>query len=302
MLKFQEFIQEITKRLQEILGEEHKVVVNERVGVNGTIQTYLSIKWRNAGESPRQCMDDCYQVYLSCKLTLEEIVEIAYGLLFEAKEGNDNAEPDYESIKENLRVMLVNYEANRELLEMHPFKLLWDLAALFYVVFETNGRSRTALVEYQHLQSWKIDVETMYQEAVDNMSRLQKITITPMSEALDELGEAEHSADASEMFRVMQMDCGYGAAAVLCEEKLHKFAEEHGRNIYILPCSMHEVLLTLEDDIMDPEDLAELVQWANQTLPKKDFLSNSVYYYDRQQRKISIAVSGKSFINQQLLS
>ena len=73
-----------------------------------------------------------------------------------------------------------------------------------------------------------------------------------------------------------------GAGAVLYDGVLKRFAEKAGCDIYILPSSVHEVLLVASAMGIKPEDLKKMVKDVNRTtVSKEDFLSDNVFVYRR---------------------
>lgn len=78
----------------------------------------------------------------------------------------------------------------------------------------------------------------------------------------------------------------FGATSLLFPGVLAKFGERIGRNFYILPSSIHEVILLPEGRAETRALLYDMVQSSNRTLEPARFLSNSVYYYDRIKMEI----------------
>ena len=73
---------------------------------------------------------------------------------------------------------------------------------------------------------------------------------------------------------------------------LKDFANKKGTDMYILPSSIHEVILLPSDRINDPTKLLSMVHDANTTVVSiGDVLSDSVYYYDRKTDHITEIVS-----------
>lgn len=314
MLIFQEFIQKLINQLQITLGESHKIVIKKDLGINQVNQTHLSIKWDAMGESPRTCLEQFYKVYSDRCVSMEDILDYELYLLEAAKRGEIapfiRADTDYKSVKDNLRMVLVNFQANTELLKQHPYMLLLDLAAIFYIASDNENTECVEFIDNSHMKAWGVNVKQMYQDAYDNMRNLQQTIIKPLTELLDTTdpifpffleGLVGGDKDCiftrllgEEVFWFMSTGPCYGAAAMLHEEKLYEFAMEHRCNLYILPSSIHEVLLTEEDVEETAKQLAEYVKDINcSILEQEDLLSNSVYYYDRLERKISIAELGE---------
>lgn len=75
----------------------------------------------------------------------------------------------------------------------------------------------------------------------------------------------------------------YGAGALLYPGLLERLAQEHGCGFFILPSSVHEVILLTDYGEDDPECLGSMVREVNrENVPREEFLSDHVYYYDRE--------------------
>ena len=78
-----------------------------------------------------------------------------------------------------------------------------------------------------------------------------------------------------------------GAAALLDEKMMEQIAERVGNDFYILPSSVHEVLIVPKEAGMDFKDLEAMVQEVNATqVAPQDKLSDHVYQYDNETREV----------------
>lgn len=76
---------------------------------------------------------------------------------------------DYESIKENLRAKLINYELNREYLKEVPHRRFLDLAIVAYISLEMEEEiegNATITVKNNLQQTWKVDTEELEKETL----------------------------------------------------------------------------------------------------------------------------------------
>ena len=83
----------------------------------------------------------------------------------------------------------------------------------------------------------------------------------------------------------------FGARAMCRKDILKAFAEELGSNLYIIPSSVHELILTKDDGNISAGWIKEAVQEINgnsYTIKPEEVLSDSVYYYDRKTEEIQI--------------
>lgn len=80
-----------------------------------------------------------------------------------------------------------------------------------------------------------------------------------------------------------------GAASMLYENELHELAESLESDLYILPSSVHEVI-AVSSGMGSPEMLAKMVVEVNmQEVSLDERLSNQVYHYDKDLRKLTLA-------------
>ena len=110
---------------------------------------------------------------------------------------------------------------------------------------------------------------------------------------LGEMNVAEKSEE-TEPVNVLSVlnDIGGSAAAVLSEKVMERVIDKVGENFYILPASVHEVLIVSADlnSANELQNLQDIVKSVNaETLDPKERLSDAVYIYDREKKEIRIA-------------
>ena len=82
----------------------------------------------------------------------------------------------------------------------------------------------------------------------------------------------------------------YGAAGILRTDLLEKLAQLKETDLYILPSSVHEVILLPALDCWDVDELRQMVKSVNAgSVDKMDWLSDEVYYYRRESGEVVIA-------------
>lgn len=106
---------------------------------------------------------------------------------------------------------------------------------------------------------------------------------------------SEELAEKTGMY-VLTNDAGVnGASCLLYDGVIRDFAKVQGRNVFILPSSIHELMLVPEQEDTEPAFLKELVVEANQSaVGLVDLLSDSLYYYDRERDTVSIYEAGET--------
>ena len=78
-----------------------------------------------------------------------------------------------------------------------------------------------------------------------------------------------------------------GATVLIYDNVIQEFACQKNTSLYILPSSIHEMILIPAEEFGDPSGLRALVREANHSIVSLgDILSDSVYFYDLERKKI----------------
>lgn len=199
----------------------------------------------------------------------------------------------WESIKPYVKPFVFNLEKNREYIEKTQcvYQERLDLAYACYIEIIEEEKRDVAMINVSKgmLELWGISEQELFETAEKNAI----YDVKPMSVLIKELtkqpmrSELEHEADA--MYVVSNENRRRGAAGIFNTELIQKRAEELGCNFYILPSSLHEIILMREDMAPEMEILREMVQEINSTqVLVEDYLSDSIYYYDRNTKEVTI--------------
>ena len=98
----------------------------------------------------------------------------------------------------------------------------------------------------------------------------------------------EMLAQESPLYVLTNQEKVNGANVMLCPVALQKVYEELGEPYYILPSSIHEVMVVRKSEDMDIGRMKEMVKKVNlSTVEPEDLLSYEVFRYDG--RKLSVA-------------
>ena len=214
---------------------------------------------------------------------------------------------DFKAVKDKIVLRLINYDKNKEQLKECPHKRFLDLAITFrYVASKDAMGLASSLVCNKEFEMWNVDLEDLYQLALFNtmrefpwqMESLVKVVADCFGNRLPEHLKAELMEDIESLenaenrvnMYVLTNDAGLnGATCILYDNVIKNFAKVQECNVFILPSSIHEVMLVPENAETEPEFLENLVLDANQSaVGLIDLLSNHVYYYDREKEKIYI--------------
>lgn len=207
---------------------------------------------------------------------------------------------DFGQVRTKIFYRLVNYEANREMLEQMPHSRYLDLAKTYCVQYQADGmRPGHIAICHNHLEMWDITQEQLESEAERNTPLLFAPCLRSMEDTLQELlmppaptadEQAFSLPEAPGLYVLTNTARTHGAAAICYDGPLKEFAAKTGKDAVILPSSIHETLLLPLESGENLEHLKETVRTVNQTqLDPVDRLSDNVYIYRRLTGQIEIA-------------
>jgi hypothetical protein len=132
---------------------------------------------------------------------------------------------------------------------------------------------------------------------MNNTARILPAGITEMSQLLEtyedygkvDMGITKEEIESCQLY-VLTNDCRInGAACMLYENMLKDFADRIGSNLYILPSSIHEVIILPKFAMFNKQELINMVRDVNsEGVAVDEVLSYTVYEYDRETGELSM--------------
>ena len=296
MMNFEEFKAWVK---ENITSKDWKETSQVEISVvkknNGFSKAGLSIREDEHDVSPLLYLDDYYIHYQNGEL-LENIIRnirADYDKKVQMAAVKIPNLQEFENIRGRVIYRLVNYEKNKEILEDCPHIRLYDLAVTFRWVARIDDVGvSTSLITNKQVKEWGVSVNDLVLAARQNTPRLFPAQIIDMEEMLAGMVSFILYPSTIPMYILTNKQELNGASALLYGDILKDFANKKGADMYILPSSIHEVIMVPADRINDPTKLLSIVHDANTTVVSiGDVLSDSVYYYDRKKDQITEIVS-----------
>lgn len=295
MMEYSDFTKEIRERLKDALGAGHDVSIQQICGNNG-------IKWDAAvisvsGSSTAECMAvSSYYELCREEEDLEIVIEELVGDYRKRKSGGHvpdmNTVYDWKMSREGVIFRLVNTGANRQLLHEIPHFGFLDLSMVFYLLLDSDAEGcRSIMITNMLLKKWGISERELLHQAQKNTPlRMPEIILDAHS-----LFPAETADDPAGMqvYVLTNRLRLYGAGCVLYEGVLEKAAGMCWSGFYVLPCSVHELLLIPAERYSQgfAQQLKQLVMEVNLAeVPEQDILSDCIYYYNKEEKRLDIAL------------
>ena len=297
-MEFTSFTNIVREEMEKKVGENASVKLQEVMKNNGVKLCGMTVLQQDTNISPTIYLNNYYAAYEKEKITLHEAVE---DIWYHYKKNRLDKSVDicffmnYEAVKDRIVYKLVNTEKNQELLKDVPHIPFYDLSIVFQcLVSEEMFGNATILIHNAHLKLWGVDAQELYRQASLNTPRLYPYDIKNMRDVILEmimLEEGEEAAQAHReeltqnvpMYVLSNCTKMQGAACLLYKDVLKDFAMVLQQDIYILPSSIHEVILLPATEEDNPRLLKEMVEEINGTqVEPEEVLSNSIYFYERK--------------------
>ncbi len=202
----------------------------------------------------------------------------------------------WEAAKGSLMPTLVNQEWNREALEEAANVPFLDLAVCFQLqAARPEGGIYSCRISKKLLSSWGLSEGELMEQALKNLERKEYV-VRNIGEVLAELsgmeylGNGEKGLSGEKSFSVLTTpEQIYGAAGILKKGLLSGYADKAGRNLYLIPSSIHEIIVIADDGNVDTECLEAMIKEVNSKhVPREEQLSDHAYYYDREKDEVRI--------------
>ena len=309
MMEYEIFKGVVGEKFKEFLPEKYQdaqVEIRPVDKVNRTLDG-LSIRGSEPGMniSPTIYVNHMYEDYVTTEnlnATLERAAE-GFMKAMEQKESiNVNELTNAECAKDKIVFQLINTEQNKEMLANMPHREFKDLSVIYRMVVKIDGEGIASTPVHNGLaETLGFTEEQMFKLAAENTKRLLPPVIKSMNDVMRDIfmkdGMPPEIADMmlgemppeQQMYVISNNKGINGAVSMLYEDGLHDLAEKLGSDLYIMPSSIHEVI-AVSTDLGNPNELAAMVAEINMDQVALDErLSNQVYHYDKDLRKVTLA-------------
>ena len=196
---------------------------------------------------------------------------------------------NYEAAKKYLCFDVVGSDRNADMLEKVPHTDKENISMVYRLQLDsTENGAATVLITNAMMEQFGVTKEQLHADAMENAQEIRPADFRTMAAVMAEMMgmPEEMMADmAPPMYVATNQDKVQGAAVMFYPDFMDQAAKELGGDIFILPSSVHEVLILPDDGNMNAQELKEMVTTINASeVSPEDRLTDSVYHYDAQER------------------
>lgn len=302
-MEFSSFTMFVREEVEKRTGDCYKVRLDDVRKNNGIVLRGLTVTQDDSNISPTIYLNSYYEEYIKGRATLVNVVNDVMDT-YRRNKVNQSVDMryflSYESVKERIIYKLVNTEKNKELLEDVPHIEFLDLSIIFQCLVSQEDLGRASiLIHNVHLKLWEVSVDALYQAAKENTQRLQGYEIKGITEVLQEImcaEEVENIVDEDcmsafsgsvPMYVLSNKNRVEGAACMLYPNLIQDFAKAIQSSFYIIPSSIHELLLLPTEHLEESQEIKHMIREINDTqVSVEEILSYSLYLYDKEEQRI----------------
>lgn len=307
-MNYELFKEVVAEKFTEFMPEEYKNCQVDVHSVTKVNKTMDALNFVPTGEeryqtSPTIYINNMYEHYKECD-DLQAVLQAGAETMQKAFQELPNVGQmvDFNQAKDNIVMVLINTEQNKSMLESIPNRQFQDLSIIYRWVIDKDKEGISSTIVNNGLaEKLGMNEVQLYNAAVENTIRLFPPTIKSMNDVIRDMfikdGMPDEIADMmigevpeNNMMYVISNERGVnGAVSMLYEDNLHQLAEKLETDLYIMPSSIHETI-AVSCDMGDPNELAQMVNEINMDqVALEERLSNQVYHYDKDLRKLSMA-------------
>lgn len=288
-MKYEDFVCVLQTKLKEKLGEEAFMNLRPVTKNNGVVLDGLAFMEKGSNVAPTIYLNEVFEEYqrgVSVQEIAEEMVKV-YQMSRISPEFDAEFFTDFEKVRKNLACKLIHKGKNEELLKTVPYKEFLDLAiVVYYRASHPVIGTGTILVHESHRKMWNVTEEELFRIAKDNMRKIMPERLMVIEPFLD----LEEEEELRMPMYVLTNECTtYGAAYMIYDSVLEKIGKILDDDFWLLPSSVHEMIIVPKKTGACPDELKDMVCEINETeIPQEEVLSDEIYEYDAKMHRLKI--------------
>ncbi len=204
---------------------------------------------------------------------------------------------DYSAVKEHLTMQIVSTAANVDRLGNVPHVEMQDMSVVYRLELgESPYGCMTTLITNEMLEEFGISAEQLHRDALENAPKLHPLEIISMRSFMMQSYDTEipEASGSPELLIASTEEKRLGASVIAYPNFFEEAARAAGGDYFILPSSIHELLLLRDNGTMDARELEEMVTSINNSIvDPEERLTDNVYRYDT---KLHLLETGREFI------
>ena len=290
-MNINEFAEKVKIAVGQKLGSQYSVERKEVLKNNGVLLHGIQILSEKSNVVPVVYLEHFWEEY-ERGVTFGEVVERLLdvcGKELPLTRMDMDFFKGFGKVRDRVCCRLVGRAGNEELLKDIPHVEFLDLAVCFFYSYRTEKIGEASiLIHNSHMEMWQCGTAELMKLAQRNTQVLYPWKCVTMEEIMREIyadGQERPVVGEVPMRVLTNRQKVNGAACLIYPGVLELLAERYEADLYILPSSVHEVILLEDSGQESPEELKNMVIQVNRTqVAAEEVLSDSLYSYDRKKK------------------
>lgn len=201
---------------------------------------------------------------------------------------------DYEKAKDRLALKIIPTCPNEGFLAITPHKEILNMSVIVMVVAPESETGKetvaTSVVTKGLMEQWGKTEEQLFADAEKSTQKIRPYQVKSMAETLAEMmntsvDELPLPNDGPQMYVVTNNVKIHGASVLAYPKFFDEMAELMNGSFYVIPSSIHEILVIPEKDAMELSDLDAMVMEVNTTqVDPTEQLADNAFHYDATEK------------------
>lgn len=306
MLKIKEFTNEVIKMLEEKTGKT--IIKKDVIKNNGEKCVGVAAQTHNDA-TPVVCLKEFYEDYKNGK-ALDEVLDELYNTFKVGVEQSEklknqmNLLRDSNYVKDNVMAKVVSLKDNPYLTDkLYTADEDLGIAYIYYIDVDAGecGSGSCVLSEeiYSDLDFNKKELHELAMKHTEEKENaillgMQDVIARMMGADFGEtnlLKDKNKNVEDEKMFILTNESKTNGAITILYKDVIRDVADRLNKDIFIIPSSIHEVIIVPKKDESDDRDrLTGMLREVNgASVPDNEVLSNDLFEYTRAEDELKIA-------------
>ena len=297
---FEEVLEAVKMQIPEDLRDEIEVSIREVIKTNDELLHGISIMIPEAQCAPTIYLEDYYEDYMN-GMPIDEIAENIVDVSIAAYKVAPTVEEfalEYEDIQDKLTIQVLDSEMNKGRLKDLVYQPVGNgFVAIPYVALKEGEQGRMmAAVTKPMAKEMEYDIDKLLETAFRNTAEYYEPVFIGMESMLFSEDRPEIVNPMKDGFEInpnlnmyvltntMQRN---GASVLFYPDVQKRIGEVLGKDYYVLPSSLHEVIIVPEGTGPTLKELQTMVKEANRTVVEpQEVLSDKVLFFDRERNRL----------------
>lgn len=285
------FINQVKGKIKEFLPEayqERDVLIHE-FDIDGKKKLAFAMTGGEKNEVPAANLGYYYQLVTQGKELDTVLQELAadYQMLEEREKLSNVVAVKTEDVLNRLHVAVINFKQHPDILAEMPYLKVNDLAVVPMFTAPDGGHIP---ILFEQIEKMGISGDALLAMAIKNHARMLPPVLTAEPnlqgemESVDEQGKLPEN----EIYVLSNEEHAYGAAAIVDKDTLDKISRQLGGDFYILPATMHDVLVVPDKNGIDASFIRKGMELYGKSSGDVKYLSNNIYRYQADSKTVEM--------------